>query len=164
MNVIKAKQRDISAVIAILDESKKIMQETGNTSQWNENYPSQTMIQTDIDNDNGFLCVESGEIVGYFCFLQGNAPDPNYHQIEGAWLNQRPYGVIHRLGSNRKAKGVAQCAFAYAFSKIDTVRVDTHRENHPMQRFLKKQGFSICGVIHVSDGSPRDAFQKTIPL
>ena len=34
--------------------------------------------------------------------------DPTYQQIyEGTWLNNEPYGVIHRLATNGKQKGVS---------------------------------------------------------
>lgn len=162
MHILTAQMHDLPAVVGILEEAKQIMRETGNVSQWSDDYPSKAMLQRDIEQQAGFLCMHENQIVGYFCFQQGDNPDPNYHFIEnGAWLNDAPYGVIHRLASNRKVKGIAKVVFAYAFSKINNIRVDTHHNNLPLQNFLKKESFEYCGIIYVSDGSPRDAFQKT---
>lgn len=162
MKIEPATPRDINAILNIIDQARSIMRENGNTTQWINGYPSSETILEDISNEHAFVCLNDDEIVGYFCFMQGENPDPNYNFIEGNWLNNNPYGVIHRLASGRTVKGIAQKAFDFAFTKTNNVRVDTHHDNLPMQNFLKKIGFEYCGVIYVSDGSPRDAFQKVI--
>lgn len=161
MEVKEATLADVDAILDIIDEARAIMRETGNATQWGNGYPSREVIAGDINAGHGFVCSVDGTIVGYFCFMQGKDVDPNYLVIEGGqWLNDKPYGVIHRLASGRKVKGIAQASFDFAFSRINNVRVDTHHENVPMQNFLKKIGFTYCGIIYVSDGTPRDAFQK----
>jgi predicted GNAT family N-acyltransferase len=163
MKIIAAELADIDQIMLIIEQAKHIMRENGNHTQWINGYPSKEIIQTDIRNQHAFVCLVDMEIVGYFCFMEGNDPDPNYKVIErGAWLNNAPYGVIHRLASSGKAKGVAKNAFDFAFSRIKNVRVDTNHDNIPMQNFLRNSGFVYCGVIYVSDGTPRDAFQKLV--
>lgn len=163
MEIIAARQEDIDQIMHIIEQAKRIMRENGNQTQWINGYPSREIIAADIYNQHAFVCLENAEIEGYFCFVKGNDPELNYKVIEdGAWLNAAPYGVIHRLASSGKVRGIAGKAFDFAFSRIDNVRVDTNHDNIPMQNFLKNNGFSYCGVIYVSDGSPRDAFQKTI--
>jgi RimJ/RimL family protein N-acetyltransferase len=160
MEIKAAKHEDINPIMNVIDQARTIMRESGNLTQW-VGYPSAEVISEDIDLHQAFVCEIDHEIVGYFCLIIGDDPDPNYRIIEGGnWLDEKPYGVIHRLASGRQVKGIAQKAFDYAFSKIDNVRVDTHHDNVPMQNFLRKNGFSYCGIIYVSDGSPRDAFQK----
>lgn len=160
MHIQKATKTDIDVILNIIEEARSIMRENGNTTQWTNGYPSSETILEDIANDHAFVCIAADEVVGYFCLMLGDNPDPNYTIIEGNWLNNNPYGVIHRLASARTVKGIAQKAFDFAFTKTNNVRVDTHHDNLPMQNFLKKIGFEYCGVIYVSDGSPRDAFQK----
>lgn len=162
MQIKKATPENIDSILTIIEEARSIMRENGNTTQWTNGYPSRVTILEDILNSHAFVCIADDEIVGYFCFMKGDNPDSNYTIIKGAWLNNRPYGVIHRLASGRKVKGIAQKAFDFAFTQTDNVRVDTHHDNIPMQHFLQKIGFNYCGVIYVSDGSPRDAFQKEI--
>jgi len=164
MKIIAAQLKDIDQIMLIIEQAKRIMRENGNQTQWTNGYPSREIIETDIRNQHAFLCLENAEIAGYFCLIKGSDPDPNYKVIEdGAWLNNAPYGVIHRLASSGKVKGIARKAFDFAFSQINNVRVDTNHDNIPMQNFLKNSGFTYCGVIYVSDGTPRDAFQKTLP-
>ena len=161
MKVKLAENSNINSIMEVIECAKQIMIDNGNTTQWINGYPSEDVILKDIVNQHGFVITNNDEIVGYFCFIQGNDPEVTYQVIEGGnWLNNRPYGVIHRLASNGKIKGVADACFDYCFSKIDNIKVDTHENNIPMQNYFKKIGFEYCGIIYVGDGSPRRAFQK----
>jgi hypothetical protein len=160
MFIRQAIQEDVDLILQVIEQAKLIMRATGNYNQWINGYPSFSIISNDVANKNGFVCIANDEIVGYFCFIHGNDPEPNYKIIEGQWINNQPYGVIHRLASNNKVKGVARIAFDYATSIIHNIRVDTDHHNLPMQNFLKKENFIYCGIIYVNDGTPRDAFQK----
>ena len=163
MEIFRANAKDIDRILEVIDQARGIMRENGNMTQWSDGYPSRETILADIEAGHGFVCKLADEITGYFCFMQGDNPDPCYNVIEnGAWLDDQPYGVIHRLASGRTAKGIAKSAFDFAFSQVNNIRVDTHHDNVPMQRFLQKNGFTYCGVIYVADGTPRDAFQKRI--
>ncbi len=160
MEITAATLENLDNIMHVIATARQIMRENGNMTQW-VGYPSIEVIAEDILLNQAFVCWQQDQIVAYFCLIVGDNPDPNYRVIEdGKWLDEKPYGVIHRLASGRQVKGVAQAAFDYAFSIIDNLRVDTHHENLPMQNFLKKNGFTYCGIIYVNDGTPRDAFQK----
>ena len=49
---------------------------------------------------------------------------------------------------------------------MDSIRIDTHEGNLPMQRALEKSGFARCGTIFLKggaeDGDPRIAFEKLL--
>lgn len=64
-----------------------IMQESGNTHQWVNGYPSRDVICQDIARGDAWLVTgDNGDAVGYFVFRPG--PDPTYRHIyHGAWLN-----------------------------------------------------------------------------
>ena len=97
------------------------------------------------------------QIVGGFAFIIGR--EPNYAVIEnGAWHSDQPYGTIHRIASNGQAKGIACACFDFCHSKIDCLRIDTHADNKPMQNAIGSYGFRYCGIIHVADGTPRNAY------
>ncbi|WP_159436164.1 hypothetical protein [Anaerosalibacter sp. Marseille-P3206] len=40
--------------------------------------------------------------------------------------------------------------------------VESHKENIPMQNFLKKAGFQYCGIIYLENSDKRIAFEKII--
>ncbi len=94
-----------------------------------------------------------------FTFIIGE--DPTYKEIEnGAWLNDKPYGTIHRIASSGRQGGMLKASVRYCAQMIDNIRIDTHADNGPMQNALHRLNFTFCGIIYVADGSPRLAFQK----
>ena len=86
--------------------------------------------------------MDDNQIAGVFYFNIG--PDPTYHNIyEGAWINDEPYGVVHRIASGNRKKGVASFCLNWCLDKWPNIRIDTHRDNIVMQSFLNKMG-RIC--------------------
>ena len=95
-------------------------------------------------------------IHGVFAFILG--VDPTYLQIyEGAWRSDTAYGTIHRIASDGSG-GILSAALEYAKSTTSHIRMDTHADNHIMQRALAKAGFSRRGIIYIADGTPRIAY------
>lgn len=159
MEVRKSSPEDINQIMNCIDTARQLMRESGNSIQWTNGYPSKELMLDSIENEFNFLILENDEVVATFDFIIGD--DPNYAKIEkGTWLNDEKYGVIHRLASNGKARGVARFCFEWCFSQFPNIRIDTHESNIPMQKVLEKLGYEKCGIIYVSDGTPRLAFQK----
>lgn len=112
-------------------------------------------------------------IIGTMALIPG--PDPTYSYIEGEWPGDEPYYVIHRIATAAPGRNVAKRMFDWAFEHIrrvgqvagrssessepiSTIRIDTHRDNCIMKHILTKYGFTMCGVIYLADGAPRDAY------
>jgi maltose O-acetyltransferase len=133
------------------------MRSRGNSTQWINGYPTEELIRQDIAN--GYCCVgtdSDGHILYVFAFIIG--VDPTYHKIEGSWLNDKPYGTIHRLASSGVVTGVFRQCVDYCLTRIDNIRVDTHADNTPMRRVVERAGFKRCGIIYIADGTPRIAY------
>ena len=154
---------DIPAIMPVIDAARELMHSSGNVNQWINGYPSEEVIHADIARDGGFLVTDDERIVAYFAFLP--APEPTYEKIyDGAWLNDEPYYVIHRLASWPDVHGIWDCVLEWAFERTCTLRVDTHRDNHIMQHNILKHGFTYCGIIYLLSGDERLAYQKTISV
>jgi len=159
MEIRKSTPEDIDPIMNCINTARQMMRAGGNNVQWTNGYPSKELMLDSIKNGFNFLIFENDEVVATFDFIIGD--DPNYAAIEnGSWLNDEKYGVIHRLASNGKAKGVAQFCFEWCFSQFPNIRIDTHETNIAMQKVLEKLGYKKCGIIYVADGTPRLAFQK----
>lgn len=160
MNIRASKIKDLNSVMGIYERARRFMQEQGNSNQWINGYPSEELIRQEISNDHSFVCEnENGEIVGTFCFIIGD--DPTYTRIDnGKWLNDYPYGTIHRLASSGKEKGISDKCIQWCFTQCKNIRADTHHDNTIMQAILKKHGFEECGIIYISNGTPRIAYHK----
>ena len=86
-------------------------------------------------------------------------PDPTYRVIDGAWLNNERYAVIHRIASSGEKSGVLAAAVEFCKQYAENIRIDTHEDNAVMQTALKKLGFRHCGTIYLENGDPRLAYQ-----
>lgn len=149
---------DLDEVMKIFDIARETMRRSGNMNQWIKGYPSRSLITADIESNNSYVVTENGEIIAALAFIVGE--DPSYREIDGAWLNDEAYGVIHRIGTNGKVKGVIPFVVDYAFTRVSNIRIDTHADNRIMQHVLEKNGFVRCGTIIIEDGTERVAFQK----
>ena len=160
MIIRKSTKKDIDQILALFEFAKEFMKQTGNGNQWVNGYPQRELIEVEIEKGNSYVFENDDEkIVGVFSFIQ--AKDPNYLVIEkGEWINDEPYGVIHRLASNGEVKGLADKCIEWCFDKIPNIRVDTHKDNIIMQKIFERNGFEKCGVIYVENGTPRLAYQK----
>jgi len=161
MYIRKTETTDLDDVMRIYEDARKFMKENGNPHQWKDNYPDKELIIKDIEEGKSYVCIDDGDIAGVFFFSIG--PDPTYLNIyQGNWLNDEPYGVIHRIASSNRKKGVATFCLNWCFDKWPNIRIDTHRDNIIMQNFLIKNGFTQCGIIYLEDGDERLAYQKKI--
>ena len=159
MEIRKTRPDELDTVLAIYAHGREIMKRTGNVTQWGDSRPQKSLIVGDIEKGNSYVVTENGEIRGVFAFIVGR--DPTYDVIEdGEWLNNEPYGTIHRIASDEKAHGILETAVRYCGGQVGELRIDTHRDNVIMRHLIEKLGFSYCGVIYVDDGTPRLAYQK----
>lgn len=155
----KAIESDLLEIKNIVDKARELMKSSGNINQWVDGYPSIDVLLSDIRSGNAYLLLRENKAVAYFAMIDG--PDPTYNLItKGSWLNDDSYGVLHRIASNGKAKGVFKEILLYASEHYSNIRIDTHHDNKIMQRLLEQNEFVYCGVIFLADGSPRLAYQR----
>ena len=156
----KANLSQLPGIMAVYERARVFMAQTGNPDQWGMAYPPEEMIRQDILDGKCYVNLQGKTIAAVFYFA--NETDPTYGYIEGDWLNDKPYGVIHRIAVGESGKGVAAECFQYAVERCENLRIDTHEDNIPMQRCLAKHGFQRCGIIYLENGDPRIAYQKVI--
>lgn len=161
MNIRRAEHSDIESMLRIFAYAREFMASYGNDSQWGSDYPSRELIQHDIAEGNAFVVENDGGVVcATFCHIIGD--DATYQTIEGQWLNDNPYGTIHRIASDGTMQGVFRYVLRWALQRCPNLRIDTHKDNLPMLHLLEKEGFTRCGVIYCHNGTPREAFQKEL--
>lgn len=163
MEIRKTTMDDLDTALDLYAKARQFMKDHGNPTQWGDHHPPKEQVIDDIEKGLSYLCVEDGQALGIFFFSMG--PEPDYARIyEGAWINDKPYGVMHRVASPGIRKGVATFCVSWCFEQCHgNLRIDTHRDNIPMQKMLKKNGFQYCGVIYIQNGEERIAFQKSDP-
>ncbi len=157
---------DFDRIMEIYAHARAFMAEHGNPTQWGPtNWPPTQLIHDDISAGKCYVCIEGGRIVGVFYFNCGKDIEPAYNSIEeGTWLDDSPYGVIHRIASDGTTSGVGNCCIQWALRQCEHMRMDTHGDNIIMIGLLKKIGFRRCGIIHVEeDDYPRFAYEILSP-
>ena len=164
MEIRKTRLGDLNTVMALSAHARAFMAEHGNPNQWGPTcWPPEDLIRQDIARGKSYVCLSEGRIVGVFYFDQGPDIEPTYAQIEdGAWRDQSPYGVVHRIASDGTQRGTGAFCINWAYGQCGHLRIDTHGDNRVMQGLLAKLGFVHCGTIHVrEDNDPRLAYEKT---
>jgi L-amino acid N-acyltransferase YncA len=165
MRIRKSTGQDLARIMEIYAHARAFMAGHGNPRQWGAtNWPPEALIRQDIRDCRSYVCEnDDGRIVGTFFFIFGKDIEPTYRAIEnGAWLDDSPYGVVHRIASDGSEKGTGSFCLRWALAQCGHLRIDTHGDNAVMQGLLRKLGFVRCGTIHVAeDSDPRLAFEKS---
>ena len=169
ISVRRATSADLCEILKIYAAAREYMRASGNPSQWGTSYPPRELLSSDISEEKLFVASDGEDILAVFYFDKG--PDATYDKIyDGFWQGSESYSVIHRIAVSPKARGrgVAKLCFDWCLNVAGEIRIDTHRDNIPMQRALLKNGFSYCGVIRIerpsapTDDCCRLAYHKSL--
>ena len=151
-------------MLAIYARARRFMAEHGNPNQWGpRQWPPEALLHRDIAEGHSYVCLnDADEVVGTFFFVQGKDVEPTYRVIEGgAWMDDSPYGVVHRIASDGSERGIGRFCLNWAIGQCGHMRIDTHGDNTVMQNLVTSLGFVHCGTIYVTeDNDPRLAYEK----
>ena len=165
MRIRKTTLQDLDRVMEIYAYAREFMARHGNPDQWGPTrWPPEKLIRKDITEGSSYVCEsDDGKVTGTFFFVHGPDIEPTYRQItDGNWLDDSPYGVVHRIASDGSVKGAGAFCISWAYEQCGHLRIDTHGDNTVMQNLLRKLGFVHCGTIHVvEDDAPRLAYEKS---
>ncbi len=168
---------DIEEIMEITERARAFLRSQG-LDQWQKGYPDRQIFLSDTVTGLGYVLEEEGRIAAV-CALTFTE-EPSYRNIYGGqWLTEHKgdaapaYAAIHRMAVSAalRGKGYAGRLFkkAAALARergMESIRIDTHEGNLPMQRALEKSGFVRCGIIYLKggaeDGDARIAFEKIL--
>ena len=89
----------------IYEYARNFMKETGNESQWKNNYPPKDTIMDDIRNGSLYVIKKENAIHAVFAFMIGS--EPTYQKIsQGSWQSDTEYGTLHRIAGDGKIQRV----------------------------------------------------------
>ena len=151
-----ANREDLPRILEIYAFAREFMAKTGNPNQWGTTHPPKAQLEADIAGQRLYVVKGEGLVRGVFYFAMEE--DPTYIEIfDGAWGENSPYGVIHRIASDGSG-GIVKAAVEFALGHIRHLRIDTHADNYVMQRSVEKAGFTRRGIIYIADGTARIAY------
>lgn len=155
----KATLSDMSRILEIYEAARSFMAENGNPGQWTNGYPQPELLADDLEKEQLYVYESEDGIGAAFVFFIGEEAD--YKVIrEGSWLNEKPYGVLHRIAVAQYGKGLASICIQWCYEQCGNMRGDTHELNKSMQRLFEKNGYTKCGMITIADGTDRIAYHK----
>ena len=165
MQIRKAIPADAESIMHNFRQAQAGLRVQG-VNQWQNGYPNMEIVDMDILSGNCLVCVVNTLIAASFVLTF--EPEETYdHIYSGQWISEGQYGVIHRMAAADAFKGrglgaaMIEKAEQIALSRgINSIKVDTHRDNNPMQNLLKNNKFEYCGIIYLDDGQERLAFEK----
>lgn len=147
----KARTEDIPQIMTIVRQAQTFMATLG-IDQWQDGYPSHAQIVSDVVSDCSYVLEQNGAVVATTYFTCES--EPAYAAIDGAWHTDEPALTIHRmaLSDSVRHSGLASELLMHAVEmarsqRLCGIRVDTHRGNAVMRRFLEKNGFIECGLV-----------------
>ena len=136
------------------------------SNQWQDGYPNEETIIKDIENQYGFVLINEDKVIGYCAVLINN--EPAYDGIEGKWLTNDDFVVIHRIAIHENYLGqglsgkLIESVEGFALSqKIYSVKVDTNFDNIAMMKIFEKRDYHYCGEVYFR-GSARRAYEKVL--
>ena len=166
----RATLADLDDVMRVVAEAQAFMR-TLNIDQWQDGYPAPGHISADIGRGCGYVLCRPGvrecrAIIAYGAVAFDG--EPAYEALEGEWLTDGPYVVVHRMAvaDGECGKGVAAEFLRHAEEMarergIGAFRIDTNHDNRPMLRLLERMGFTFCGKVVYRSGE-RLAFEKRL--
>lgn len=165
MQLRKAQPLDLEAIMPIINYAIESRKKDG-SHQWQDGYPNQDSISDDIQHGYGYVIEDNLGLLAYGAVIFDK--EPAYDTIDGNWLSQQDYVVIHRLAVATRAKGKSLGSFflqeveALAVSKNrHSIKIDTNYDNIAMLRILATLGYQYCGEVHYKE-NVRKAFEKLI--
>lgn len=170
MIIRKSTKQDLASLMRIFDEARGTIAKLG-INQWQDGYPQTEVIAEDIENECSYLAEIDGEICGTFALFHDG--EPTYDKIyNGKWLTgdtKDDYIAVHRVAVSvaKRGTGISSAIIAYAEDSAkksgkSSIRIDTHEGNIVMRRMLEKHGLTYCGVIYLTNGDPRVAYEKML--
>lgn len=166
-----AQTADSSAILAIIEQAKELLKQTG-SPQWQDGYPNQATILTDIALKQAYVLCNEAKIIATIAIKL--LEEETYQKIYGgAWKYTGSYASLHRLAIDQNYAGknigtlLIQAAEQQLRSQhIAVARVDTHYLNkRAISLFLKNQ-YEYAGVIFLqaefAEKQARLAYEKRL--
>ena len=163
----KMTTEDTNQVMEVIEQAKAYLKSSG-IDQWQNDYPNEDIIREDISNGYGYVLEDEGKIVGTVALSFDG--EPWYDDIyDGKWMTNEDFLVIHRLAVSDDVRGkdaaseiMRQALQMCDLNDVCSIKIDTHKDNIIMQKFIKKNGFEYCGMVILGSEGERLAFEKVL--
>ena len=163
----KAKSTELDEIMLIIEDGREFLRQQG-INQWQHGSPSKETIEQDIKEQTSYVYEIDRNIIATAMLTNYDRDYENYPTL---WSKCDNYLVIHRVATlkNIRNQGIGRqfLSAIVEFVKkenIDYIRIDTHKDNKIMRKFLSDFGFVELGEIKLtmknnSDDKERIAYE-----
>ncbi len=145
-----AKPSDLSELVQVFKDAKSHLDQQ-NIFQWTDFYPSEKIIEKDLNDKTLFVLKKGPHVIG--AVTLNDQQDIEYQSID--WkFNGKKILVIHRLVIDpiyqRKGYAKKMMDFAEDFAmknKYSSIRLDTYTQNKVSFEFYRKRNYILCGKV-----------------
>ena len=149
----KTKSTELDEIMLIIEDGREFLQQQG-INQWQNGSPGKEIIEQDIKNQTSYVYETDRNIVATAMITNYDRDYENYPTL---WSKCDNYLVIHRIATikNKRNQGIGRqfLSAIVKFAKkenIDYIRIDTHKNNKIMRKFLSNFGFVELGEIKLT--------------
>ena len=149
----KVKSEELDEIMLIIEDGREFLRQQ-RINQWQHGSPSKETIVQDIKNQTSYVYEIDRNIVATAMLTNHDRDYENYPTL---WSKCDNYLVIHRIATikNKRNQGVGRqfLSAIVEFAKkenIDYIRIDTHKDNKIMRKFLSDFGFVKLGEIKLT--------------
>ena len=149
----KAKNTELEKIVIIIEDGREFLRQQ-RINQWQHGFPSKETIEQDIKEQTSYVYEIDRNIVATAMLTNYDRDYENYPTL---WSKCDNYLVIHRIATikNKRNQGVGRqfLSAIVEFAKkenIDYIRIDTHKDNKIMRKFLSNFGFVELGGIKLT--------------
>lgn len=140
----KAKSTELDEIMLIIEDGREFLRQQG-INQWQQGSPSKETIEQGIKEQTSYVYEIDRNIVATAMLTNYDRDYENYPTL---WSKCDNYLVIHRMATlkNIRNQGIGRqfLSAIVEFAKkenIDYIRIDTHKDNKIMRKFLSDFGF-----------------------
>lgn len=149
----KAKSTELDEIMLIIEDGRELLRQQG-VNQWQHGSPDKETIEQDIKDQTSYVYEIDRNIVATAMLTNY---DRDYENSPTLWSKCDNYFVIHRIATikNKRNQGIGRqfLSAIMEFAKkenIDYIRIDTHKDNKIMRKFLSNFGFVELGEIKLT--------------
>lgn len=93
-----------------------------------------------------YLCISEEQIACVFYYAVEE--DEDYREINGKWLNEKPYAVVHRVASTGIVKGAASYCLDWVYTQFLIFEWTRIKTIFPCKNYWKNVDFNV--VVHLN--------------
>lgn len=149
-----ANREDLARVSAIIRNATQSLDEQG-IPQWDEVYPNDSTLRTDIEEQHLYVIEEAGAVAGMIALNEDQPPE----YAEVAWLHPGRVLVVHRLAVDPRHQGRRLASQLMEFAErraaaegYATIRLDAFTLNPAAVALYRRRGFSEAGTVRLRKG------------